>query len=86
MTKWVTYILECEDKSLYTGCTNNLERRFKQHCAGVGGKYTASHKPTKVLYSEECDSRSGALKREAQLKGWSHEKKLKFIESRNTPG
>ncbi len=82
---WFTYILECEDKSLYTGCTNDLIRRFKQHSTGVGGKYTASHKPVKILFFEEHSTRSDALKRESQIKGWPHVKKLDFILSQNKP-
>ncbi len=83
---WFVYILECEDKSLYTGYTNDLERRFKRHSMGTGGKYTSSHKPIKLLFSEKCNSRSEALKRERQIKGWPREKKIKFIQSRNKPG
>ena len=79
MQEWFTYIIECEDKSLYTGCTNDLVRRFQQHSDGIGGKYTASHKPNKILFSEKHNNRSEALKREAQIKGWSHNKKLNFI-------
>lgn len=82
---WCVYILECEDKSLYTGCTNDLQHRFKRHSSGTGGKYTSSHKPIKILFSEECGDRSEALKREKQIKGWSHNKKIKFIENQK-PG
>jgi putative endonuclease len=83
---WYVYILECEDKSLYTGCTNDLKRRFEQHREGIGSKYTSSHKPIKILFSEECGSRSNALKRECQIKGWSHAKKLKFIQIQKMSG
>jgi len=86
MEKWFTYIIECEDKSLYTGCTNDLYRRFKQHSAGIGGKYTASHKPIKILFSEKYNTRSEALKRETQIKGWSRTKKLKLIKKLISPG
>ncbi len=81
MEKWFVYIIECKDKSLYTGCTNNLQRRFERHYSGNGGKYTASHKPVRIVFSEEYKNKSEALKREAQIKGWSRSKKLKFIES-----
>ena len=83
---WFVYIIECEDKSLYTGCTNNLNRRFEQHSLGIGSKYTFSHKPSKILFSEKCGSRSDALKREHQIKRWSHDKKIKFIKIQNKPG
>jgi len=86
MAKWFIYIIECEDKSLYTGCTNDLNRRFEEHKKGVGAKYTASHKPVRILFSEERDSRSEALKRESQIKGWSRVKKIKFIQNQNKSG
>ncbi len=86
MEKWFTYIIECEDKSLYTGCTNNLQRRFENHRSGNGGRYTASHKVVKILFFEECQSRSEALKRESQIKGWPRSKKLQLIESHKMPG
>jgi len=80
-TDWFVYIIKCSDNSLYTGCTNDLTRRFKEHSSGIGSKYTASHKPLKIIFSEKCGSRSNALKREHQIKGWSHNKKLEFIKS-----
>ena len=86
MAKWFTYIIECEDKSLYTGITNDLNRRFEEHSIGIGSKYTYSHKPVRILFSEEYKTRSEALKREWQIKGWSHDKKLKFILSQNMSG
>ena len=70
------YILRCKDKSLYTGITTDVERRFKEHRAGTGGRYTRSHKPEKILYREEVATRSDALKREAEIKSWSREKKM----------
>lgn len=65
------YILECDDGSLYTGITNDLERRFKQHMEGRGGHYTSSRKVLRIVYTEEYPHRSAALKREAQIKGWT---------------
>ena len=44
-----TYMIECEDGSLYTGWTNNLEKRFAMHVAGKGAKYTRSHKPVRIV-------------------------------------
>jgi len=76
---WFVYIIECQDKSLYTGITNNLEKRFKDHLAGKGGNYTRSHKPKKLIYKEVVSSRSAALKREYQIKRWPREKKLHLI-------
>ena len=50
---WYVYILECRNKALYTGVTNNIERRFKDHQAGNGGHYTSYNRPKKILYKEE---------------------------------
>jgi putative endonuclease len=75
---WV-YILECSDTSLYTGITNNLQRRFEQHQKGEGGHYTSSKRVVRIIYTEEHPDRSSALKREAQIKGWRREKKLNLV-------
>jgi len=76
---WFVYILQCEDKSFYTGVTNNLERRFLEHRNRKGGHYTNSHKVRKLLYSEKYRNQSEALKRERQIKGWRREKKMNLI-------
>lgn len=67
---WTIYILECGDKTLYCGITNNLERRMRQHRGEVNGgaKYTRSRKPLRVAYTEEVLTRSEALKREFIIK------------------
>ena len=83
---WFIYIIECEDKSFYTGITKDIERRFFEHRNKKGGKYTASHKPVKVVYVENYLTMSEALKRERQIKGWTHEKKIKIINNKNKPG
>lgn len=72
---WFVYILLCKDNSFYIGSSNNVERRFKDHLNGRGGRYTRSHKVEKLVYKEELANKSGALKREAQLKKWSKAKK-----------
>lgn len=76
---YVAYIIECTDKSLYTGITNNLERRFEQHKNGEGGRYTRSKQVSKIVYTEQFPDRSSAQKREAQIKGWTRQKKLNLI-------
>lgn len=75
---WFVYILLCEDNSLYTGSTNDLEKRFKAHKEGKGGKYTRSHKPIKIVYSEKYETKSAALKREIGIKSLSRAEKLKL--------
>jgi len=76
---WYLYILECKDKSLYTGITNNIERRLEKHTDGSASRYTAKNRPVKLIYSEQYPDKNSALKREAQLKGWTRKKKLKLI-------
>ena len=65
---YFVYILLCADGSFYTGSTNNITKRFKDHLEGKGARYTKSHKPEKMLYAEEFTTKSEALKREAELK------------------
>lgn len=77
---WFVYILLCEDGSLYTGVTNNLEKRFLDHKNGKGGRYTRSHKVLKLIYYEQFNSKSEALKREIQIKGWNRGEKIKKFE------
>jgi len=76
---YYVYLIQCEDKSIYTGVTNDLERRFLEHKDKTGGHYTRSHKVEKILYTEKYNTRSEALKREAQIKGWRREKKLALV-------
>ncbi|HBQ51056.1 TPA: hypothetical protein DD690_03680 [Candidatus Daviesbacteria bacterium] len=79
---WHIYILQCVDGSLYTGASNNLEKRFLDHKNGKGGHYTRSHKPVKLIYKEQFDTQSEALKRESQIKSWRREKKISILNLR----
>lgn len=76
---YFVYILLCEDKSLYTGSSNNVEQRFLAHTSGKGSRYTRSHKPVKVVYKEQFESKSAALKREIEIKKWSHDQKIQRL-------
>ncbi len=76
---YFVYILLCADGSLYTGITNDLPRRFLAHKNGQGGHYTRSRQVVKFVYTEEHQSRSAALKREAEIKSWRKEKKLELV-------
>lgn len=78
---YFVYILECKDKSLYTGITTNLERRFLEHKSGKASHYTSAKKAMKLVYSERRRNRSSASKREAQIKNWKRAEKLEFIKS-----
>jgi len=76
---WFVYILLCNNGSYYIGSSNNVDQRVKDHLNGKGGRFTRSHKPQKLVYTEELLNKSEALKREAQLKKWSHAKKETII-------
>ena len=77
--KWYLYILECRDQSFYTGITDNLKRRFKEHKERKGGHYTKYTKPIKIIHSEEFENRTLAEEREKQIKRWTQAKKLALI-------
>ena len=76
---YYVYIIECKDRTLYTGITTDVKRRFKEHSLGKGGAYTSSHKVSRVLYVERFPDRSSALKREAKIKRFPKNKKLALI-------
>lgn len=73
------YILKCSDKSLYTGYTNDLEKRLKAHNKGIASKYTSSRLPVEMVFSEECKDKSDALKKEYFIKTLSRGIKIKLI-------
>lgn len=79
MSLWFVYILLCIDNSLYTGSTNNLDKRFLEHKNGKGGRYTRSHQPLKIIYSEKFTNKSDALKREAEIKSWNRLRKIQAL-------
>ena len=79
VTMYFVYILECEDKSLYTGITTDMPRRYKEHQEGKGGHYTRSHRVKNILYTEKKRTRSSAQKREAEIKRLSRAKKILLI-------
>lgn len=74
------YILKCKDKSLYSGVTNNLEKREMAHNSGKGSKYVWAHGGGKIIYLEKFRALSKALKREAEVKKFSRREKLDLIE------
>lgn len=76
------YILRCGDNSLYTGWTNNLEKRIKNHKAGKGCKYTKSHQPVELVYFEEFSTKQEAMSREYAIKQLSRAEKLELIHTR----
>ena len=76
---WFVYMLRCSDGSLYTGYTDNIERRFLVHQSGKGAKYTRSRLPVELAYQEVLPDKSAALKREASIKNLSRQQKLQLI-------
>ncbi len=77
---WYLYILRLADDSLYTGITTDVDRRVEEHREGDGSKYVRSRLPCELVYTEELDGRSEALKREAEIKSWRKEKKEELVE------
>lgn len=77
--KGYTYILLCSDGSYYTGSTNNLELRLKQHQNGEGANHTKKHLPVVLVYYEEFSRIDEAFYREKQIQGWSRKKKEALI-------
>ena len=79
MTYFV-YLARCADDSLYCGICKDLEAREATHNAGKGAKYTRARLPIQFVYHEECESRSVALKREAEIKKWTKTQKEQLAE------
>ena len=75
---WV-YIVECSDGTLYTGWTNNLEKRILAHNEGKGAKYTRSRTPVILRYFEKFETQSEARKRECQIKAMTRREKEMLI-------
>ena len=73
------YIVECNDNTLYTGWTNNLEKRIKAHYDGKGAKYTQGRRPVRLVYFEEFETKQEALKREWFIKHLSRKEKMDII-------
>lgn len=75
-----TYMVRCADGSLYTGWTNDLQRRLAAHNAGTGAKYTKSRRPVELCYFEAFDTKEEAMRREAAIKGLTRAQKLALME------
>ncbi|MGD9714299.1 MAG: GIY-YIG nuclease family protein [Thermomicrobiales bacterium] len=76
---WFVYVVECDDRTLYTGITNNLERRIEAHNAGRGARYTSGRGPVRLIHQERHPDRSSALRREAAIKRLPPEKKRMMV-------
>ncbi len=73
------YILRCGDGSLYTGCALDVEKRLAAHQSGKGAKYTRSHLPVELAYTEACGTKGDALRREAAIKRLTRAEKEELI-------
>ena len=82
---YYVYLLRCRDGTLYTGSTDNPERRLRVHNAGKGAKYTRSRLPVELVYQEQCPDKSAALRREREIKRMRRAEKLALI-SGGVPG
>ena len=82
---YYVYLLRCRDGTLYTGYTDNPERRLRVHNAGKGAKYTRARLPVELVYQEQCPDKSAALRREREIKRMRRAEKLALI-SGGVPG
>ena len=77
-----TYILKCSDGSLYSGWTNDLEKRLSAHNAGTASKYTRTRRPVELAYFEQFETKQEAMSREYHIKRLTREEKLKLIKDK----
>ncbi len=75
-----TYILKCRDNTLYTGWTNDIRKRLRQHQEGKGAKYTKGRGPVELVYLEVSETKHQAMSREARIKGMTRKEKERLIE------
>lgn len=76
------YILRCDDGTLYTGYTIDIERRIEEHNEEAGAKYTRGRTPVQLVHTEAYPTRSAAMKREAEIKAMRRDDKLALVETR----
>ena len=85
MKSWFVYIVKCADASLYTGITNDIERRINAHNNDnrTASAYTRSRRPVELVYQESYQTRSQASKREYQIKQLSRKEKIVLLNTNN---
>ena len=81
MSNWSVYIILCSDNTLYTGISNDIERRLRQHLTQQGAKYFRGRQPEKLVYLEQGHDRSSASRREAEIKKLKRPEKEALINS-----
>jgi putative endonuclease len=80
---WHVYMVRCSDGTLYTGITNDLEKRIETHNSGKdGARYTRSRRPVTLVYSEQVESKSAAAKLEYQIKKLERTEKKRLIKEK----
>lgn len=83
MKKYYTYIILTKDNTLYCGYTDDVEKRYEAHLSGKGAKYTKAHKPEKLLYFKEFETKSEAMKEECRIKKMTRVQKEEFLKELN---
>lgn len=78
---WVVYILRCNDDTLYTGITNDLQHRIEAHNSGTGAKYTRGRAPVRLIFAEKAIDKADASRKEYQIKKLSRGEKLLMAKS-----
>ena len=81
-----TYILKCKDETLYTGWTNDIEKRLEAHNAGKGAKYTRSRRPVELVYLEQFETKEEAMRRGHAIKHMTRRAKLGLVMSYKETG
>jgi len=76
---WALYIVQCSDKTLYTGITTDISRRLKEHNSKKGAFYTQNKTPVRLVHQEEMPNRSEALRREHAIKRLTRKEKLELV-------
>lgn len=85
MSDWYVYMVECRDGSLYTGITIDVTRRVEEHNGEKNGaRYTRARQPVRLVYQEQCESRSDAARREYEIKQYSLSDKLGLLKAVNS--
>lgn len=79
--KYYVYVLECSDSTLYTGYTNDVERRVAVHNSGKGAKYTKARVPVTCIFYQQFETKSEAMKAEYAFKKLTRKQKLDYIRS-----
>lgn len=80
--KWFVYILRCGDGTLYTGITDDVQRRLEMHRSGKGAKYTRGRGPLELVHAEEWEIKSQALHREIEIKNMTRKQKIALLDKK----